>query len=314
MTRTTAPTIRAIVGSEPNIVYFTIDDLEAITAAGYTNYAVFTDGSATGSFTEAGSAALVANQLGYAYVDVGGTASEYYKVCLFSTGTSSPGTSSYSAIVQSGSIAYYCTALDVRQELAAGASGDSAIGTHDDDILWDMCEEASRLIDDYKRVPHGEYIADTSTSARYYSGSGYTMQNIDYCTSVDAVAVEETDGTYTAWTADTDFYTWPYNASAIDEPVAALEVVHKSGSSKSVWNVGPRRIRVAAYWGLASTPPLPVRRAARIQVARWYKRAQQAWQDAAANPELGELVYVKDLDPDVARALKSVYPVQGAGI
>jgi hypothetical protein len=221
-----------------------VEDIDTVLATGYTQYQVFTDTSSTGSFaTSDGTGTLVAQQMGYTYVDTDGDDSTYYKVAYYGAGT---GTGGKSDVLQGDIALYYCAALDVRQELAAGASDDAAIGTYDDEILWDMCEEASRLIDNYKRVEPGAYLASSSTSSRYFAGSGDAWQDIDPATSVTVVEVEESDGTYTAWTIDTDCYRWPYNYDAIDEPIVALQVVRKSGSSKSVFNVGPRRVRGTA--------------------------------------------------------------------
>jgi hypothetical protein len=307
----TSPTIHAVIGTEPTLIYVTVDDLEGITAAGFTNIRVWQDASSTGAFSvNTGTATLATGTLGYTIYDADGSSSLYYKAALWQTGQ----TGTLSSAVAVGTNPYYCTPLDVRQELAAGNTTDSAIGLHDEKILWDMCEEASRLIDDYKRVEPGAYSASSSTSSRYFHGSGTTWQTVDPSVSVDAVAVEESDGTYTAWTENTDFYTWPYNASANSEPIVKLEVVRKAGSSKSVWQHGPRRVQVASSWGVSSTVPAAVRRAARIQVTRWYKRAQQGWQDASASIELGQLTFVKELDPDVMMALRSVWPTTGAGI
>jgi hypothetical protein len=49
-------------------------------------------------------------------------------------------------------------------------------------------------------------------------------------------------------------------------------------------------------------------------VARWYKRAQQGWQDASANIELGQLTFVQELDPDIQMVLRGVFPAGGVGI
>jgi hypothetical protein len=40
-----------------------------------------------------------------------------------------------------------------------------------------------------------------------------------------------------------------------------------------------------------------------VQAARWFKRGQQAFADAGASAELGQLMYVKRLDPDVEAIL-----------
>jgi hypothetical protein len=49
-------------------------------------------------------------------------------------------------------------------------------------------------------------------------------------------------------------------------------------------------------------------------VARWYKRAQQGWQDTAANIELGELTFTAEIDPEIRQILRSVFPTKGAGL
>jgi hypothetical protein len=40
-----------------------------------------------------------------------------------------------------------------------------------------------------------------------------------------------------------------------------------------------------------------------MQSARWYKRLQGAMSDALASADLGELLYVQKLDPDIAGIL-----------
>lgn len=44
---------------------------------------------------------------------------------------------------------------------------------------------------------------------------------------------------------------------------------------------------------------------ARIQAVRWFKRAQQAFQDVSAAIELGQLTYAQELDPDLRSMLKA---------
>ncbi len=208
----------------------TANDIDEVIAAGYTQYRVFTDASSTGAFaTLDGTGTLVAQQMGYTYVDTDGTTSLYYKTAYHG---SSPGTGTLSSVLQGGTILYYASALDVRKELSAGTVSDAAIGLHDNDIIWDMCEEATRVIDDFKRVEPGAYLASSSTSSRKFAGTGIEWQDIDPAVTVTVVEVEETDGTFTEWTADTDYYTWPYNASTKSEPIQRLQVVRKSGSSK----------------------------------------------------------------------------------
>jgi hypothetical protein len=43
----------------------------------------------------------------------------------------------------------------------------------------------------------------------------------------------------------------------------------------------------------------------RVQAVRWFKRAQQAFQDVSAALELGQLTYAQELDPDLRSMLKA---------
>ena len=289
-----------------------VNDIDSVISAGYTQYQVFTDASSTGSFaTSDGTGTLVAQQMGYIYIDTDGDTSTYYKVAYYGT---SPGTSSLSTVLQGGTVQYYCQALDVRKELSAGRTDDAAIGTHDDDVLWNIIDAVTRWIDNYKRVEPGAYLAGTATATRYFAGSGTKWQEIDPATTVSVVSVEETDSTYTAWTADTDYYTWPYNAPSNGEPYRKLEVIRKSGSSKSVFQYGPKRIKVNGIWGISASVPPDVRQIATALASRVYSAAQQAYQDASASAELGQMVYAEAQHPMIKAMLDSVFPHTRSGI
>jgi hypothetical protein len=207
----------------------------------------------------------------------------------------------------------YINVDDVTAELGIG-SGTQFTPDHDA-LLTGMIEQASRFIDRYKGVEDGSYKTGdySADETRYYFGSGIERQDIDYTTTLTTVKVEETDGTYTTWTADTDFFAWPYNASQINEPIRRLDVNDKSGTTKSVWTFGPKRVEITGKFGVSSTVPDEVARACIIQVSRWFKRATQGWADSGANPDLGRLTFVKGLDPDVKTLLKKTFPRVGRG-
>jgi hypothetical protein len=67
------------------------------------------------------------------------------------------------------------------------------------------------------------------------------------------------------------------------------EPIQHADSKIYVWNVEPL-----------------VKRAALIQAIRLFKRGQQAYQDASASIELGQLIYTRKLDPDVAFMLSGL--------
>jgi hypothetical protein len=279
----------------------TVDDIAQVMAAGYTVIRVYTDTSETGTFvTLDGTATLVAVQTEYAYVDTDGTTSTWYKVAYYGV---VPGESTKSAAQQGGTLDAYCTSLDVRKELAA-ASGRAAVDEDPGDVIWDMCVEASRLIDEYKMLEHGAYLASGS-EVRYFDGTGHEYLWIldSPATSITTVEVEETDGTWTTWVSN-DYFTWPYN----ETPIRRLDVSDRAVGDKTAWTLGPRRVRLTGVFGWSTTAPALIERACKIQVARWYHRAQQGWQDAAGTPEFGELRYVRELDPDVKIILDHAEP------
>lgn len=196
----------------------------------------------------------------------------------------------------------------VKSELELGGASDFPEAL--DPLLLRMIGQASRFIDGFKSLEPGAFkSADVSADeTRYYFGSGLPKQFIDYLTDLTTVSVEETDGTYTPWTIDVDFYTLPYNAALIGEPIRRLDVTGKTGTTKSVWAYGPRRIEIVGKFGVSVNPPADIIRAALIQTQRWYQRALQGWNDTGASPELGTLTFTKELDPDVKNILKNTFP------
>lgn len=208
----------------------------------------------------------------------------------------------------------YTTVADIKVDLKTPTG--ATYPSDNDTALGNMISEASRLIDRYKRLEDGSYKTGdhASDETRYYFGSGSRRQVIDPATSITTVSVEETDGTYTAWAANTDFFYWPYNYSTLGEPIRALEVNTKSGTTKSVFTFGPQRVKVVGKFGISSSVPADIARACKIQVQRWLKRAQQGWADSGANRELGALTYVRELDPDVKLLLDNAFPHRTSGV
>lgn len=277
----------------------TVQDIAQVIAAGYTLVRVYTDIAEAGTFaTLDGTVTLAAGQTGYAYVDTDGTTSTWYKTAYYGA---APGEGSKSGAQQGGTVDAYCTAFDVRQELAAG-SGQAAIDEAHDEVLWDMAVQASRLIDRYKDQAAGAYLASGS-AVRYFDGTGDPDLWIDLATSITKIEVEETDGAWTQWAA-TDYRSWPYN----DTPTRMLQVSDRADCTKGAWMRGPRRVRVTGVWGWSTTVPALIERACRTQVARWYKRAMQGWADVGGQAEMGTLRYVQRIDPDVELILDQAEP------
>ena len=103
---------------------------------------------------------------------------------------------------------------------------------------------------------------------------------------------------YTTWTEDTDFYVKPYNYSALGQPIQSLVIDNDSGN-KGTWGRVRKGVKVTGVFGYSATPPTDIKQAVKIQAVRWFSRAKQNYQDGGANPTLGEMTYVQQLDPDV---------------
>jgi hypothetical protein len=195
----------------------------------------------------------------------------------------------------------YCTLEELTDLLSDGDLTNWS--TKYNDQLQQAITDASRLIDSLLKRKPGAFKA-TTDETRYYTGSGDEEQWIDELASAPtSVSVAET-GDITAYTvySSTDYMLWPYNAASDGLPYLRMDMDRLYGS-KSVWYRFPRSVKVVGPFGFSTDTPEEIGRAAKIQVVRWFKRGQQGYQDAGAITELGQLRYVKQLDPDVQAIL-----------
>ena len=168
-----------------------------------------------------------------------------------------------------------------------------------DAALDQIVEEASREIDRYLGREQGSFAADAA-AARTFTGSGdVDLWLPEMAVAPTEVAVAEAGDltNYTVWSA-TDYLLWPYNAAAMGLPYSKLEIDQLNGT-KYLWYKYPKSVKVTAQWGYSADPPADVVKACLIQSIRSFKRAQQAYQDTGAVLEVGQLMFVKGLDPEV---------------
>lgn len=197
----------------------------------------------------------------------------------------------------------YCTTTDIQEGLV-----DSGLSTSTDtaytNLFGYMATRASRLIDREVAKWPGYFYPTTDGETRYFDGSGEDVQEIDDCLSITSIGVAEEGGvastSYTTWTENTDFYVAPYNYSALGLPFNEL-VIDWNGS-QSVWYRYRKAVKITGIWGYSTTVPDDVKQAVVIQATRWFARSRQMYQDASANPEVGQIFMTK-LDPDVAQIL-----------
>jgi len=204
-----------------------------------------------------------------------------------------------------------------------------------DPWLLQLLTAASRSIDNACNRRLDGFVTEEDPTARRFPGSGMPIQRIDECTSVTTVAVKEarSDTTYTAW-VPTDWLLfrgdprWPeFNIPPYDELMvepggnhsAFLSGASGGGSSMDRFfpstrvparlRYSPRSaysvptVQVTGRWGYADTCPAEIREAAVMQAAQWYKELQGAMTDTLASPELGTLLYTKELHPAISLIL-----------
>jgi len=218
----------------------------------------------------------------------------------------------------------YCTLAQVKDSMQKTDAGDDAIITR-------IIDGATRKIDQFCNRPDG-FEADAAASARYYKGSGRAYQRIDECVEITAVAVKDapSDDAYETWTApstnmagdgdwfagsgdpdDPEFNRLPYTLLFVDPNgdqswfTGETYEQRKRGRARrgvDIWARVPT-VEVTAKWGYSVAVPDDITEACIMIAARFYKRLQGSMSDSLASADLGALMYMQQLDPDVAGLL-----------
>lgn len=203
---------------------------------------------------------------------------------------------------------HYCTTSELKEILP-----DVNWSSDHDAALESLLSKASRAIDLAVKKWPGYFAAEASTY--YFNGSGLTEQWVSELAEVptevavaEAGIVDGSDGTggdYTVWASNT-YFCWPYNALNENKPFRRLDINLQLGL-KYYWHPGIRTVKITAPFGWSTEARLPedIKLITAIQAMRWYKRGQQAFQDAGAIAELSQIRYVKDLDPDLKVILQN---------
>ncbi len=187
-------------------------------------------------------------------------------------------------------MAAYATLSDVKQALP-----DVTWGAAYDNALTVLLERASRLIDALTGRQDNAYAA-SSISSRVFTGSGTYQQWIDELAAWPPSSIEVSyDGGVSYSVLDASGVT-PYPPGRF--PVLRLDLI-----SNRTWPRGHWAVKVTGIWGYSTTPPPLIVQATVVQVVRWFKRGQQAFQDVGAISEIGQLRYVQALDPDLVTLL-----------
>jgi len=197
----------------------------------------------------------------------------------------------------------YITAAEVIAHLLEEALLDGDGGKYEP-LLDVICTRVSRHVDNWFGYPAGSFKAAEAT-AKYFDGNGEVELWPGHMAAAPTeVAVAEAGvlTSLTTWSA-TDYMLRPSNALAEGFPYRSLLIDFISGT-KSRWANFPRAVKITCKWGWSVAVPGPITEACIIQGARWFKRGQQAFQDAGAVTELMMMRYLKKIDPDVEILLR----------
>ncbi len=178
----------------------------------------------------------------------------------------------------------HCTIDEVKGEL-------NITDTAKDTMLQNMVEQASAFIDIIGDRDFGQ-VSET----RYFDG-GATVFIDDLAATPSSIKLDEDgDGVYQSTLTGGDYHLYPLNAY----PKRQLKLSDNSNFGGFASGVA-KGVEVTGTWGYPTTSKTvkAIKRAAIIQVCRWFKRKDSAFQDVSGNPETGQITVYKGLDPDI---------------
>lgn len=168
----------------------------------------------------------------------------------------------------------------------------------DDSIIEQCVETASRLIDE----TCGRVFYQETTTTRYYTAECSELLFVDDLVSITTLATDDTgDRSYGTTWATTDYDLEPYNAALRGQPYTRIQVP----SLGARWFPTVRRgVKVVGTFGWPAVPPL-AKRACRLQAARFFKRKDAIF-GVVGSAEMGQMMVIPKLDPDVALMLEKL--------
>lgn len=186
----------------------------------------------------------------------------------------------------------YATLAEIKNELRDALGG----SINYDSVLEQLASWASEYIDLlFGHAPGGFEVGTDpppTPAAKRYNGSGRDELVIAECISVAKVEYF-VGGAWTELAVDTDVVTLPMD----ETPIYGLQLIPTG--SKQLFDKGVANWRITAVLGYSAVAPGPIKQAVITQTVRWFKRAQSAFGDVSAAPELGQLQYLQELDPDI---------------
>ena len=170
-----------------------------------------------------------------------------------------------------------------------------------DTAIEQAIEAVSRAID----LHRGRFFwTDTSDVTRYFTPLSDTYVLIGDWVSITTLSTDSNgDRSYTAWTADTEYELWPYDANADGKPYMRVDVAPQGG--KRFYTGISKGLKLVGKRGWPAVPK-PIHEACVLWLLRAYKRYATPL-GVSAMTALGQLnVKVPPPDPDVEHLLSLV--------
>lgn len=195
----------------------------------------------------------------------------------------------------------YCTLAEIRARLQF-VTADTA----DDTILESVVMGVSRWID---KFTGRRFYAASET--RYYTAEFADEVAVDDLLTVTSLSTDsDGDRVYEATWATTDYDLEPVNASTDGEPYTRIST---APAGRYSFPSGRKGVKLVGSFGYASSTPAAVKEACLLQCERLYKRKDAPF-GVIGSAEMGQMMVIAKLDPDVQLLLAGFVRIQVLGV
>jgi len=198
----------------------------------------------------------------------------------------------------------YCTVAEVKARLWPTGLTD----TTDDTVFDQVITAVSRAIDN---LCNRRFFTTASDETRYYTAEFDDELAPGDLVSLTTLATDEDgDRTYeTTWSA-TDYDLEPFNAALDGKPYTRLRV---TPNGNYVFPSTRKGVKLVGKFGYGATAPPAVKEACLLQCERVYKRRDAPF-GVVGSAELGQLMVIPRLDPDVELLLRAFRKMDLGGV
>ncbi len=170
------------------------------------------------------------------------------------------------------------------------------LGSHDDAMLEQLIEAASRQIDGLC----GRSFYQQTAQTRTFTPEMGDLVWVDDLVSVTSLATDE-DGsrTYATTWASTDYDLGPENAVAHGTPYTVIETTL---NGRYRFPFGRRTVQITGTWGWPAVPDA-IEEATLLQAGRLFKRKDAPF-GIAGSADAGQLQTLPGMDPDVKKLVE----------